>query len=65
MADIIARLFSLGSKLQDLPEEKEKAISGYGFYDWGKSAFETSVTLAIIPVWYTLLFLKANGLPVS
>ena len=65
MADPITRLFSLGSKLKDLPEDKEKAISGYGFYDWGKSAFECSVTLAIIPVWYTLLFLKANGLTVS
>ena len=65
MADPITRLFSLGSKLKDLPEDKEKAISGYGFYDWGKSAFECSVTLAIIPVWYTVLFLKANGLTVS
>ena len=65
MADPITRLFSLGSKLKNLPEDKEKAISGYGFYDWGKSAFECSVTLAIIPVWYTLLFLKANGLTVS
>ena len=65
MADPITRLFSLGSKLKDIPEDKEKAISGYGFYDWGKSAFECSVTLAIIPVWYTVLFLKANGLTVS
>ena len=62
MADIIARLFSLGSKLQDLPDEKEKAISGYGFYDWGKSAFETSVTVALLPAWYAFLFLEANGL---
>ena len=65
MADLITRLFSLGSKLKNLPDDKEKAISGYGFYDWGKSAFECSVTLAIIPVWYTVLFLKANGLTVS
>ncbi len=28
MADPISKLFSLGSKLQDLPDEKEKAISG-------------------------------------
>ena len=62
MADIVARLFSLGSKLQDLPEDKEKAISGYGFYDWGKSAFETSVTVALLPAWYAFLFLEANGL---
>jgi len=65
MADLITRLFSLGSKLTNLPEDKEKAISGYGYYDWAKSAFECSVTLAIIPVWYTALFLKANGLTVS
>ena len=65
MADLITRLFSLGSKLKDLPEDKEKAISGYGFYDWGKSAFECSVTLAIIPIWYTILFFEANGLTVS
>ena len=65
MADPITRLFSLGSKLKDLPEDKEKAISGYGFYDWGKSAFECSVTLAIIPIWYTILFFEANGLTAS
>ena len=65
MADLITRLFSLGSKLKDLPEDKEKAISGYGFYDWGKSAFECSVTLAIIPIWYTILFFEANGLTTS
>jgi len=51
--------------LENLSEEKEKAISGYGYYDWGKSAFETSVTVAILPVWYTYLFLEANGLTTS
>ena len=65
MADPITRLFKIGSKLDDLSEDKEKAISGYGYYDWAKSAFECSVTLAIIPVWYTALFFKANGLTVS
>ena len=65
MADPISKLFSLGSKLQDLPEEKERAISGYGFYDWGKSAFETSVTVAFLPAWYAYLFLEANGLTVT
>jgi UMF1 family MFS transporter len=63
--DPIAKLFSLSSKLENLSEEKEKAISGYGYYDWGKSAFETSVTVAILPVWYTYLFLEANGLTTS
>ena len=51
--------------MENLSEEKEKAISGYGYYDWGKSAFETSVTVAILPVWYTYLFLEANGLTTS
>jgi UMF1 family MFS transporter len=60
--DPIAKLFSLSSKLENLSDDKEKAISGYGFYDWGKSAFETSVTVALLPGWYAYLFLEANGL---
>ena len=63
--DPIAKLFGLSSKLENLPEEKEKAISGYGYYDWGKSAFETSVTVALLPGWYAYLFLEANGLTTS
>ena len=39
-----------------------QAVRGYAFYDWGKSAFETSVTVAILPAWYAYLFLEANGL---
>ena len=65
MADPIAKLFGLTSKLENLSEEKEKAISGYGYYDWGKSAFETSVTVALLPGWYAYLFLEANGLTTS
>ena len=42
--------------------EQDKRVQGYCFYDWGKSAFETSVTTAILPGWFTFLFLKANGL---
>ncbi|MDP7591047.1 MAG: hypothetical protein QGG08_05465, partial [Candidatus Poseidoniia archaeon] len=51
--------------MENLSEDKEKAISGYGYYDWGKSAFETSVTVAFLPFWYAYLFLEANGLTVS
>ena len=65
MADWISTLFSIGSKLKNLPEGKEKAISGYGFYDWGKSAFETSVTVALLPGWYAYLFLESQGLTTS
>ncbi len=42
-----------------------QAVRGYVFYDWGKSAFETSVTVAILPLWYAYLFLEANGLTTS
>ena len=41
---------------------RSKQIRGYGMYDWGKSAFETSVTAAILPPWFAYLFLEANGL---
>jgi len=54
---------------EDMPETVEldkqsdpQAVRGYAFYDWGKSAFETSVTVAVLPAWYAYLFLKANGL---
>jgi len=43
-------------------ESDPQAVRGYAFYDWGKSAFETSVTTAILPVWFSALFLEANGL---
>ncbi len=39
-----------------------QAVRGYAFYDWGKSAFETSVTTAVLPAWFAYIFLKANGL---
>ncbi|DAC44657.1 MAG: hypothetical protein CMA71_03690 [Euryarchaeota archaeon] len=37
-------------------------VRGYCMYDWGKSAFETSVVSAIFPTWFAYLFLEANGL---
>ncbi|HII44068.1 TPA: hypothetical protein HA325_05590 [Candidatus Thalassarchaeaceae archaeon] len=43
-------------------QSNPKAVRGYAFYDWGKSAFETSVTTAVLPAWFAYLFLKANGL---
>lgn len=41
---------------------EDRRVQGYCFYDWGKSAFETSVTMTIFPAWFTILFLEANGL---
>jgi MFS transporter, UMF1 family len=41
---------------------EDKRVQGYCFYDWGKSAFETSVTTAIFPAWFAYLFAEANGI---
>ena len=45
-------------------KENRNVERGFAFYDWGKSAFETSVSVAILPAWFTYLFLEANGLNV-
>ena len=37
-------------------------VRGYCAYDWGKSAFETSVTTAVFPLWFAYLFAEANGI---
>ena len=42
-------------------EQKKKAHFGYQMYDWARSAFETSVVVAILPVWFVYLFMQANG----
>ena len=60
---IAARLGEDVSETVELDKESDpQAVRGYAFYDWGKSAFETSVTVAVLPAWYAYLFLKANGL---
>ena len=42
--------------------DKDQRVRGYCAYDWGKSAFETSVTTAIFPAWFAYLFAEANGI---
>jgi len=42
--------------------ENDRRVRGYCAYDWGKSAFETSVTTAIFPAWFAYLFAEANGI---
>lgn len=42
--------------------DKNLQVRGYCAYDWGKSAFETSVTTAIFPAWFAYLFAEANGI---
>ncbi len=44
------------------PSDKDERVRGYCAYDWGKSAFETSVTTAIFPAWFAYLFMEANGI---
>ena len=41
---------------------EDHRVRGYCAYDWGKSAFETSVTTAIFPAWFAYLFMEANGI---
>ena len=40
----------------------DQRVRGYCAYDWGKSAFETSVTTAVFPAWFAYLFAEANGI---
>ena len=42
--------------------DNSERVRGYCAYDWGKSAFETSVTTAIFPAWFAYLFAEANGI---
>ena len=44
------------------PSDTDQRVRGYCAYDWGKSAFETSVTTAIFPAWFAYLFMEANGI---
>jgi UMF1 family MFS transporter len=53
---------SIGGIVGLQQDGKSKQIRGYCMYDWAKSAFETSVTTAILPAWFAVLFLEANGL---
>ena len=41
---------------------EDRRVRGYCAYDWGKSAFETSVTTAVFPLWFAYLFAEANGI---
>lgn len=43
-------------------QANDQRVRGYCAYDWGKSAFETSVTTAIFPAWFAYLFAEANGI---
>ena len=45
----------------DTDIKNKRAILGWCFYDWANSAFATSGTVAIIPVYFVLLFQQEFG----
>ena len=59
--DRIGQIFGLDSNIGDLPDGDQKAIRGWCYYDWAKSAFETSIVVAILPVYFVTLFQHAYG----
>ena len=49
------------TKLHDLPTTERKIIRAWCMYDWANSAFATSGTAAIFPVYFVFLFKNALG----
>ena len=47
--------------LQALPADERRAIRGWCMYDWANSAFATSITIAILPIYFISLFESAWG----
>ena len=54
------RLFRLVGRfmgdLGDLSEGDQKAVRGWCVYDWANSAFSTSITVAILPIYFAAIF---------
>lgn len=48
-------------KLSELTLNQRRAIRGWCMYDWANSAFATSASVAILPVYFVLLFKGAFG----
>ena len=47
--------------LGDLPKSQRRVIRGWCMYDWANSAFATSGTAAIMPVYFVYLFKESLG----
>tara|TARA_B100001142_G_scaffold121737_1_gene123676 strand:- start:586 stop:2229 length:1644 start_codon:yes stop_codon:yes gene_type:complete len=43
-------------RLSNFPQEQRKIIRGWCFYDWGNSAFSTSIMVAILPPYFVAIF---------
>ncbi len=62
MSDIVNGT-SVKDRMRGLPDEQKKKIKGWCMYDWANSAFSTSITVAILPIYAIALantFLKNN-----
>ena len=42
--------------LGDLSEDDQRAVRGWCVYDWANSAFSTSITVAILPIYFAAIF---------
>ena len=49
------------ARIKDLPAERRRAIRAWCMYDWANSAFATSGTAAILPIYFVYLFEEAMG----
>ena len=50
MSDIVNGT-SVKDRMRGLPDEQKKKIKGWCMYDWANSAFSTSITVAILPIY--------------
>ena len=49
------------TRVRDLSPQQRRVIRGWCMYDWANSAFSTSGTAAIFPVYFVLIFKAATG----
>ncbi|MFL2640222.1 MAG: MFS transporter [Dehalococcoidia bacterium] len=49
------------TKIKDLGKDQRKIINAWSMYDWANSAFSTSGTVAIFPVYFVFLFERSLG----
>ena len=48
-------------KISDLTPQNRKSLFGWYMYDWANSGFATSISVAILPVYFVILFQDALG----
>ena len=48
-------------KISDLTPQNRKSLFGWYMYDWANSGFATSISTAILPVYFVILFQDALG----